>query len=161
VSMNWASVFFSQIQIQNLSLWVNIIFFTYIGALMLIRLFRAREVNVNMIFAAISLYILMGLQFGYFYALLEWNYPGSLTTSVLAIQNDLIFKTFDESLNNFFYFSLTTLTTVGYGDIIPVSSLARGLANLEAICGQMYLTVLVARLVGMHLTQKQMTSQDF
>lgn len=161
ISMNWASVVFSQIQVQNISLVANIIFFGYIATLILMRLFQAREVNVNMIFAAVSLYFLIGLQFGYFYALIEWNHPGSLTTSVLAIREDLTFTNLDESLNNFFYFSLTTLTTVGYGDIIPVSALARSLSNIEAVFGQMYLTVLVARLVGMHLTQKQLTAKDF
>ena len=49
------------------------------------------------------------------------------------------------------YFSVTTLTTLGYGDIAPVAELARSLANLEALIGQVYLTVLVARLVGRHL----------
>jgi hypothetical protein len=49
------------------------------------------------------------------------------------------------------YFSFITLTTVGYGDIVPHSPAARTLAALEAITGQIYLTVLVARLVGLHI----------
>jgi voltage-gated potassium channel Kch len=49
------------------------------------------------------------------------------------------------------YFSYTTLTTLGYGDIVPVSQIARTLATLEAITGQLYLAVLVARLVGLHI----------
>ncbi len=50
------------------------------------------------------------------------------------------------------YFSFVTLTTLGYGDITPVSSGARSLAVVEALCGQLYLAVIVARLIGMHLT---------
>ncbi len=51
------------------------------------------------------------------------------------------------------YFSFSTLTTLGYGDIVPVSPLARMLTSVEAITGQLYLTVLVARLVGLHITE--------
>ena len=50
------------------------------------------------------------------------------------------------------YYSFITLTTLGYGDIVPVSPSARSLATLEALTGQLYLTVLVARLVGLHIT---------
>ena len=49
------------------------------------------------------------------------------------------------------YFSFATLTTLGYGDILPTSPISRMLASMEAITGQLYLAVLVARLVGMHL----------
>lgn len=50
------------------------------------------------------------------------------------------------------YYSFVTLTTLGYGDIVPVSPSARSLATLEALTGQLYLTVLVARLVGLQIT---------
>jgi voltage-gated potassium channel Kch len=53
------------------------------------------------------------------------------------------------------YFSFMTLTTVGYGDIVPHSTAARTLAGLEAVTGQIYLTVLVARLVGLHIVHAQ------
>jgi voltage-gated potassium channel Kch len=60
----------------------------------------------------------------------------------------------------FFYFSLVTMTTVGYGDMSPVTTVARTFASMEAIIGQLYLTILVARLVGMHLVdQKDRTDQ--
>jgi hypothetical protein len=49
------------------------------------------------------------------------------------------------------YFSFATLTTLGYGDIVPTSPISRMLASIEAITGQLYLAVLVARLVGMHI----------
>jgi hypothetical protein len=49
------------------------------------------------------------------------------------------------------YFSLATLTTLGYGDIVPTSAVSRMLASVEAVVGQLYLTVLVARLVGLHI----------
>lgn len=154
ISINWASEFFTYSTLQNLSMLANTVFFGYIGYLILARLFAARVINLNIIFAAISLYFLMGLEFGYMFALVEWNNPGSLTTSVLSIREDLAFRAFDESINSFFYYSLVTLTTLGYGDIIPVNPMARALSTIEAVAGQMYLTVLVARLVGTHISQK-------
>ncbi len=52
------------------------------------------------------------------------------------------------------YYSFVTLTTLGYGDIVPISPAARVLATGEAVIGQIYLTVLVARFVGMHIAQE-------
>jgi Na+/H+-dicarboxylate symporter len=53
------------------------------------------------------------------------------------------------------YFGLVTLATVGYGDIVPVHPLIRSLATFEAITGQLYITVLIARLVGLHIADRQ------
>ncbi len=56
-----------------------------------------------------------------------------------------------ERLAQLIYFSMCTLTTVGYGDIVPVARFARTLAWLEAVTGQLYLAILVARLVGLQI----------
>jgi len=53
------------------------------------------------------------------------------------------------------YFSFVTITTLGYGDIVPVSEAARMLASFEAFTGQVYITILVARLVGLHIAAEQ------
>ncbi len=58
------------------------------------------------------------------------------------------------SLSEAVYFSFTTLTTLGYGDIIPMSSLAKMLTNFEAIIGQLYPAILISILVGSYLSQK-------
>ncbi len=152
--LNWSSVISGDIVLQNLSLLFNIIFFGFVSCVILTSLFRAREVNINIIFAAISLYFLIGLEWGYVFAMLELNHAGSLMTSVLALQQDLALTDIDADLLNYIYFSLVTLTTLGYGDIIPVSPLARSFASIEAVMGQMYLTVLVARLVGVYISEK-------
>jgi hypothetical protein len=51
------------------------------------------------------------------------------------------------------YFSYITLATLGYGDVVPVTDGARSLAVLESLCGTIYMAILVARLIGLHLTQ--------
>ncbi len=60
-----------------------------------------------------------------------------------------------QKLRNLFYYSFVTQTTLGYGDITPVVPLARNLSILQAITGQLYITILVARLIGMYLVQNK------
>ena len=62
---------------------------------------------------------------------------------------------FEEPFGEAFYFSFTTLTTLGYGDIIPLSPLVKMLTNLEAIIGQLYPSILIAILVSDYLAQRE------
>jgi hypothetical protein len=57
--------------------------------------------------------------------------------------------------SHFIYYSFVTMSTLGYGDITPISNSARSLSLLEAVVGQLYIAVLIARLVGMHIAQEQ------
>lgn len=59
----------------------------------------------------------------------------------------------ETGLSGFSYYSFVTITTLGYGDVTPVSTQARSLALLEAVLGQLYIAILIARLVGSHLAQ--------
>lgn len=105
---------------------------------------RAGKVTADKIFAAICVYLLIGYCFGFTYALLDQIAPDSFAPALKGPD----FVTRGMQLR---YFSFTTLTTVGYGDVVPHSSAARTLAMLEAVTGQMYLAVLIARLVGLHI----------
>jgi hypothetical protein len=60
-----------------------------------------------------------------------------------------------EDVGSFLYYSFITLTTVGYGDIVPLTSPARSLAAMEALMGQLYLAITIARLVGVHASQSR------
>ncbi|MEL6448869.1 MAG: ion channel [Pseudomonadota bacterium] len=127
------------------TLGVACVFFAYVSSIVLRDVFTSRSVTANTIVGAICAYILLGMLWGYLYSLVEAIQPGSFSTDVQ-----------DTGLvGRFVYFSMVTLTTLGYGDITPVSAAARGLAVVEATLGQVYLTVLVARLVGIHLTQNR------
>jgi hypothetical protein len=97
----------------------------------------AGVVDSERIFAALDAYLLAGLIFGVCYWLLEQTWPASFG----------VVSASDFDLARAVYFSFVTIATLGYGDIVPVSNAARGLAILEAVGGQMYLAVLVARLV--------------
>lgn len=100
-------------------------------------------VDGERIFAALDVYILAGLALGVGYWVLDQTWPASFA---IASGSRL-------DLAHAVYFSFVTIATLGYGDIVPLSTAARGLAVLEAVAGQMYLAVLVARLVSLYARQ--------
>jgi Ion channel len=104
---------------------------------------RARVVDAEHLFAALDAYLLAGLIFAVCYWLLDRTWPASFG---VASASDL-------DLSSAIYFSFVTIATLGYGDVVPASDSARGLTLLEAVGGQMYLAVLVARLVSLYSKQ--------
>jgi hypothetical protein len=111
---------------------------------------RQRRLTVDSIFATVAAYLLVGLLFAQLYlCLLAWD-PGSFT-----LPGDGAGASNSVLLAEMTYFSLVTLTTVGYGDVIPATHPARMLAVLQAIVGQFYLAVVVAMFVGMYSAQRR------
>jgi hypothetical protein len=106
---------------------------------------RTRSVDQEHLFAALDAYLLVGLIFGFAYTLLDQISPDSFGS---PLEGDL-------DLGRGFYFSFVTLATLGYGDVVPIGGTARGIAILEAVAGQMYLAVLVARLVSLYGQQER------
>jgi Ion channel len=109
---------------------------------------RAPSVNTEVLCASISAYLMLGLIWTMAYWLVDQLTPGgafSFNTNAGR-----------QSMNGFnaFYFSFITLSTVGYGDITPLSRIARWLAALEAMTGLLYVAVLIARLVSLYSTPK-------
>ena len=101
---------------------------------------RPGRVDGERIFAALDAYLMAGLLLGVCYRILEVIWPDSFGAPGVA----------DLDPQSAIYFSFITIATLGYGDIVPVGGPARGLAILEAVSGQMYLAVLVARLVSLY-----------
>lgn len=95
---------------------------------------------------AFCVYLLIGYAWAFGYAIIDELQPGSFSSPGGVNPVDYITRVMQMR-----YFSFITLTTVGYGDIVPQSHAARTFATLEAVVGQIYLTVLVARLVGLHI----------
>jgi Ion channel len=104
-----------------------------------------RVVDRERLYAALSAYLLSGIFFGVFYWVLEHTWSGSLAIPGEGVQSNF-------SLVLAIYYSFVTLTTLGYGDIVPRSEVARGLAIMEALVGQLYLAVMVARLVSLYVS---------
>ena len=140
----WILIFITHPLLHLLDAVFGIIFMAYIIILILAHIFKQKDVSIETIYGAIVVFILIGLMWAFLYHLTEIIHPQSFTFAAEHI-TDL--------KKSLFYFSFVTLTTLGYGDITPVSSPAKSLAMLEAIVGQMYIAVLIARLVGTHISQ--------
>lgn len=108
---------------------------------------RAGRITADKIYGAICVYLLVGFAWAFVYAILEQLQPGSFSIP----EGPGNVSEYAGRIMRMRYFSFVTLTTVGFGDITPRSSAARNLVALEAVMGQIYLAVLVARLVGLHI----------
>ena len=97
---------------------------------------RSPRVDSETIYAALSTYLLAGLFFGVLYSAMEYMWPGSFAGPDEFTQASAV------------YYSFVTQATLGYGDFLPRSELARGVATFQVIGGQLYLAVMVARLIG-------------
>ena len=104
---------------------------------------RAVSVKTEHLYAALSAYLLAGIFFGLLYWAIEQISPGTFSGAS------------EFSLNGAIYFSFVTLATLGYGDIAPRTEVARGLAIVEGVGGQLFLVVLVARLVSLYGREKR------
>ena len=132
---------------QTFSLIAQTIFALYLaGAAYWIgrEIFTTSEVTLDVVRGGISVYMLIGFLWALLYGIV--NTLDANAFSQPLIQQDSYLRTM--------HFSFTTLTTLGYGDIVPLSEVAQVLTNLEAIVGQMYSSVLIAILIGSYLAQR-------
>lgn len=111
-------------------------------------IFEDPRVSADSIYAALCAYLLIGLAFAHLYGILDATSEGAFHIEQGARADDNSHAHF-----RFAYFSLCTLTTLGYGDITPARPTARGLAVVEAVLGQFFLAVLIAELVGKRASQ--------
>ncbi len=119
----------------------GLLFLLFVTAVMISAIISNPSVTADTLAGAVSAYLLVGITFGLAYLLIESLVPGSFRDTV---QPGKHFTPAD-----FTFFSFVTLTTVGYGDIVPWGPHARALAVLESVLGIMYPAVLVSRLVGL------------
>ncbi len=129
----------------SLAIWAVVALLAAAGALRYA--LRASSVDRQHIYAALSAYVLVGIFLGVAYWVIERAWPGSLVVGGG--------ERHEFSIANGIYFSFVTLATLGYGDIVPRSELARGLAIAEAVAGQLYLAVMIARLVSLYVSDKR------
>jgi hypothetical protein len=127
----------------------EILFFSFNTFTILSYVLRQRVVSADIIYGAACAYLLLGVVWGLIFGLLEFVQPGSF-----AIAGSVAVEAQDLAVT-MLYYSFVTLTTLGYGDLVPVTPPARSLSFLEAVLGQLYLAILIARLVGMHISWKE------
>jgi hypothetical protein len=136
------------------------IYLVFVAALILKHLFRVQRVTFNAISAALCVYMVLGVLWCLAYSLLDVLDTGAFSMSSQQSGDTGPTPPGPERTITLLYYSFTTLTTLGYGDIAPASHFARMLAVTEAVVGQIILVVLVARLVGMHVAQWTDPRQD-
>ena len=124
---------------------LGVIFFAFTACLLMADVLSKGAVTADKIYGALCVYLLIGLTWGFMFLTLEGVQPGSFQFGQARSSG------IEKDPATLVYFSFVTLSTVGYGDITPLSPPARSLAFMEAIIGQIYLAVLVARLVGLHI----------
>jgi hypothetical protein len=115
------------------------------------QVFTSREINANRVIGAVTLYLLFGLLWAIAYAVIESVNPGSIVGRPDSSAEGWS--------SEWLYFSFVTMTTLGYGDIAPVTATARTIAYLQAVFGQFYIAILVAGLVSAYIT-KYLASRD-
>ena len=124
---------------NNLYSWVFIVFLI---VLILRQVFRAGPITPRRVQGSIAVYMLLGLLWAVSYEMVELLNPGSFS---IASQRG------SATLPQLVYFSFTTLATLGLGDILPISPLARALVVLEALVGQLFPVILIARVVTLEI----------
>ena len=132
--------------LMELGLAAEVAFYAYVLTLVAARVFRSPRVGADTLAGSVCVYILLGLCFTAAFVLVERLEPGSF-----ALPSGPDAATWPDLL----FFSFTALTTVGYGNITPISQQACSLATVETCAGVLYTTILVARLVGLYQAERQ------
>jgi hypothetical protein len=152
--LQWFTLAFDREGLFAASYVFGLVFLAYTVALILRYIFAVEKVTFQVICAALCVYLLLGLMWSQVYSLIDVVEPGSFAFSHVGEGKRQAMHFGTENTMYPVYYSFVTLTTLGYGDIVPLTPAARMFAVVEAIVGQLYLAVLVARLVGLHITTR-------
>jgi len=135
-------------------LTLGLVFITFVVVHLLIFILRAKQVSSEVLYVGIATYLMLGLLWVFLYVLV-----GQLNPKAFAFN---VTSPIRQTMTGFnaFYFSFTTLSTAGYGDITPISNEARMLAVLEMMTGVLYVAVLISRLVALHALPVPTGDQD-
>jgi voltage-gated potassium channel len=131
------------------SLLAGILFFSFLAGLLIYEfLIKNVKVDAETLWGAVNIYVLMGLCFAFWYAALSLFEPG-------LFDGKFMNEPLRDQLMGFIYFSFVTITTLGYGDITPSSTGVATLTYLEALIGQLYVAIMIARLVGLYAARSE------
>ena len=144
VAGRWMNYFRPDLVPSAVFLIAGLVLIIFVVANLLRFVLRAPQVDSEVLCASVSAYLLLGLAWTMAYWFVAEMTPNAFSFNTAAVAK--------ESMEGFnaVYFSFVTLSTVGYGDITPISKVARMLAALEAMTGLLYVAVLIARLVSVY-----------
>jgi hypothetical protein len=146
--VRWASHVYPSLALARAESAATLAWGIVLVGLVLTQVYRPGPINLHRVQGAIAVYLMLAYTWGQAYKMVALGDPGAFNISMAGLST--------QSLSHrLSYFSVVTLTTVGYGDIVPVSPVARSLATLEALTGQLFPAVLLARLVSLELYHRQ------
>jgi Ion channel len=151
IALLFLSTLFRHHSLIAINLIAQMAFLTYVIFVVVRVVFSASLVDGNILCGAASLYLMIGVLIGFIYSLIELLNPGSF--SIILPSGQPAPSSERVHAGWLIYFSLTTLTTVSMGDILPSTDIARSMVVLEAIIGQILIVLMMARLVGLHVAQ--------
>lgn len=132
--------------------FVSLAFMLTTAGYFVYRLWIRPEADVSALIVATGLYFLLGICWGYAFSLLEMSVPGSFTHVCLPTESAAACVPEMGRYQRLSYFGFVTMTTLGYGDVVPANRPAEGLAAMAAVSGQLFMAILIGRLVGSYLT---------
>jgi voltage-gated potassium channel Kch len=140
--MLWVGLIFDMVQLAKITGLISTIYFILVIYYLVTQIARSKKVRLLEFLEAVNIYLLMGIAASILFKAIYTFDHATFSTSV----NEFTGRA------DFIYFSFVTLTTLGYGDILPISPLARSITILISITGQLYLTMIIALLVGKYLS---------
>jgi hypothetical protein len=124
-------------------------FYALTTTVIFVEVIKERELTKNIFIGIVCVYLLIGTAFATLYDFVETIHPGSFRFNAINAGDAPM------RWRNLFYYSFTTLTTTGYGDVTPASTYAQSLSIIEGIIGVLFIAVFVARLIGMYNQRKK------
>jgi hypothetical protein len=133
----------------------SMLFLGFTAGVILYDVLLGESISADKICGAICAYLLIGLAWGLLYSLCDHIYDDAFSMDPALVAAEVLDAQGEPPVSVYVYYSFTTLTTLGYGDMSPIPTPVRTFAWLEAVVGQLYIAVLVARLVGLHIAESQ------
>lgn len=156
ITIIWFAILLQNRMILVTGLIFETIFFSIVAVQITGHVLQYKKVTEDKFYGAISAYLMLGIIAAMIYTITELLNPNSFHFTNGIVFNEQHITPYRFYFSQFIYFSFITLSSLGYGDIVPVSGQARLFSSLEAVTGQLYVAVLIARLVGLHISHTQM-----
>jgi voltage-gated potassium channel len=145
IAARWLNYFLQNDPLALVGKSLAILFLVFIAITVLFHVLKDEEVTADKIYGALVVYLLIGITWGLLFTVIEGIRPQSF------LLGDFQRANIRDMSTHFTYYSFVTLTTLGYGDITPLTPTAKAFSFVEAVFGQIYIAVLIARLVGLHI----------
>lgn len=146
--VHWAGVLVSSFRNPVLDAVLIMLLFGSFVVVMMLQVFRCGRITIHRVLGAVAAYLSIGITWGYAYFVASLYDPGAVRFGEGLHFNQI-------PVERYIYFSFVTLSTVGYGDAVPVDPVARSLAVAEALTGQLYPAVLIAGVLGLALQSRR------